>query len=204
MTIKTTDYCEDTEMKRASAIITLIIAVAVLIAAFAVGLGIKKVRVHRAADESSQPAESPGRRDPRAALPGGGERSRTPGLSPEDRAERRDDRAAMNERWENMSEEERRRFMEERTQRFDMEGRGDRQRRPMMSEEERQAMRERFENMTEEERQQFREEMRQRFSGRRRGGDRPFDPNMPREQRFPFRPQRDEPASENQDAAPEN
>lgn len=160
-------------MKQASTIIAVIIAIAVLLAAFAVGLGIKRVRVRRANNEPQEVAKPEPKQTERDALPGGGARPRTAGLTLEQRGQRQDERAGMNERWDNMSDEERREFMANRPGRPDAGGRRGDRRRPQgqeLSEEERQAMRERFENMSEEEREKFREEMRQRFGGRQPGG----------------------------------
>lgn len=165
---------EVNRMKQASTIIAVIIAIAVLLAAFAVGLGIKQVRVRRAKNEPQEVAKPEPKQTERDVLPGGGARPRTAGLTLEERGQRQDERAGMNERWEDMSDEERREFMANRPGRPDGGGRRGDRRRPQgqegVSEEERQAMRERFENMSEEDREKFREEMRQRFSGRRPGG----------------------------------
>ena len=161
------------KMKQASTIITVIIAIAVLLAAFGVGLGIKQFRVHRANSEPQEVAKPQRKQTERDALPGGGARPRTAGLTPEERGQRQDERAGMNERWDNMSDQERREFMANRPGRPDAGGRRGDRRRPQgeeLSEEERRAMRDRFENMSEEEREKFREEMRQRFGERRMGG----------------------------------
>ena len=147
-------------MKKASTVISAIIAIVVLLASLGVGFAVKRFRVQRAEKlVQAEPAPEKKQSGERAALPGRGERSRF--------AE------PTAEQVKNMSEEERRQFMAERGSRFDA---GDRQggggRRPGgmgVSEEERQAMREKYESMSEEEQAKFREEMRQRGGGRRRG-----------------------------------
>jgi len=160
-------------MKKASTLISVIIAIVMLVAALGVGFSVKQFRANRA--EKAVQAETEPKVEQsveKAALPGRGERSRRAELTDEQRAEMQEERAQMRDRWENMSEEERRKFMAERGDRFDAGRRPGGARRPGgmgMSEEERQAMRERFENMSEEEREKAREEMRQRFGGRRRG-----------------------------------
>ena len=161
-------------MKKASTLITVIIAIVVLLVAFGVGFAVKRFRVQRAENAVQAEAEPKAKESgEKAALPGGGERRRPVGLTDEQRIERQDARAQMKERFENMSEEERRQFLAERGGRFDAGGRrpgGGRRPTGMgMSEEERQAMKERYENMSEDEREQVRKEMRQRFGGRRRG-----------------------------------
>jgi hypothetical protein len=162
-------------MKKASTLISVIIAIVVLLAALGIGFSVKQFRVRHAektaeAEAAPKPKEFVGRN----ALPGRGERSRPSGLTVEERAERQDERARENERVANMSEDERREYMRRQSERF---GAGDRRseqaggRRPGgtgMSDEERQAMRERYENMSEEERAQAREQMRQKFGSRRR------------------------------------
>jgi len=143
-------------MKKASALITVIIAVVVLLVALGVGFSVKKYRVHRAQAEPSeeQVQTEPQQPDPRAALPGEGARSRTSGPTVEEKAKIQGERAQMNERLKNMSEQERREFMAERSGQFEGRRRPEGQsgRRPGgmgMSDEERQKMRERYENMTE-------------------------------------------------------
>ena len=79
-----------------------------------------------------------------------------------------EDRRAMRERFQNLSEEERQVLRERHRNMTDEERQAMRERRGNMTEEERQAMRERYKNMTDEERQAMREEMRKRRDGRRR------------------------------------
>ncbi len=73
----------------------------------------------------------------------------------------------MREKFENMSDEERSRMMRER---MGGRRRGGGERFQNLSEEQRRQMMERFENMSEEEREAFRAERRERMGGRRSGG----------------------------------
>jgi len=203
---------EAIKMKKASALITVIIAVVVLLVALGVGFSVKKYRVHRAQAEPSeeQVQTEPKQPDPRAALPGEGARSRTSGPTVEEKAKIQGERAQMNERLKNMSEQERREFMAERSGQFEGRRRPEGQsgRRPGgmgMSDEERQKMRERYENMTEEERQAFREQMRQRVgSGRRPGQRGPARSGESLEGAPRRRIEPREPVRENPDRATEN
>ncbi len=193
-------------MKKASTLISVIIAVVMLLAALGVGFSVKQFRVHHAekAVQAEPNVKQPGEK---AALSGGGERRRSADLTDEQRAERQEERAQMRDRWENMSEEERRQSMAERGNRFDAGTRGQGGgRRPGgtgMSDEERQAMRDRFENMSEEERQKDREEMRQKFGDRRRG-DRGGSDRRPPDGELIRRDERGGTTEENQDNPPAN
>lgn len=174
-------------MKKASTLISVIIAVVVLLAALGVGFSIKQFRVHRA-EKAAQAEPAPQVEKPivSSALPGRGDRRPSGELSPDQRTERQEDREQEIERVNNMSEDERREYMRKRSERFGTGGRREGRegmgggRRPGgfggMSEEERQAMKERIENMTEEERRQYFEQMRERFGGGRRRGDRGAGP----------------------------
>ncbi|HLB73254.1 MAG TPA: hypothetical protein VJJ98_04495 [Sedimentisphaerales bacterium] len=157
-------------MKKATALVSAIIAIVMLVGALGIGFSVKQVRIHfaeKAAGAKSAPkAEQSGEK---AAGPVGGETDRSAEPTAEQRAARQGERPGMRDGRENMSEEERRQLMAERGNRPDAGRQGDGGRRTGgMSEEERQAMRERFENMSEEERARFREEMRGRSGGRQR------------------------------------
>jgi hypothetical protein len=153
-------------MKKATALVSAIIAIVMLLGALGVGFSVKQVRIRlaeKAARAKSAPkAEQSGGN---AAAPVGGQRSPTA----EQGAARQGERPGMRGGRENMSEEERRQLMAERGNRPDAGRQGSSGRRMGgMSEEERQAMRDRFANMSEEERARFREEMRSRSGGRQR------------------------------------
>jgi len=186
-------------MKRSgTTLIFVIVWAAVLFASYVTGICIKEVRFNRAKVESTTAIEPETSSDvqvpsqteqlvkelaqrspmsgPRGSGgPGGAEGPRN--RSPEDRAGFGGDRmAGMRERFEGMSEEERREAiaqMRGRRREGGMRGRfenmSEEERAKM--EEERRQMRERFENMSEEEREAFRAQMRERFGGRRPQGD---------------------------------
>lgn len=162
-------------MKKASTLISVIIAIVVLLAALGIGFSVKQFRVRRAEKVAEvKPAPKPKKSVARNALPGRGERSRSSGPTADQRAEIQDERDRENERVADMSEVERSEYIRERSERFgggDRRGEGGGRRRGgmRMSEDERQAMRDRYENMSDEEREQMREQMRQRYGGRRRG-----------------------------------
>lgn len=187
-------------MRKGSAIISVIIAIVVLLTAFGVGRGIKQVRIHRA--NSRAKSQPQGGRQPQqtgAALPGG-ERPRAEGPPFGQRTDRQDQRPGMND-------QQRRDFMAQRPEGFDSGRQPGGGRQQGMSEEERQKMKERFENMSEEERAKFREEMRQRSGGGRRPGGRGAGPGgsgpSPEEGAGPP-PQGESGASENEQSVPEN
>ncbi len=173
-------------------LIFVIVWAAVLFASYVTGICIKEVRFKRAGIESKadsepevssevqRPSETDklvselAQRRPMPASRSGGPQRRP---SPEDRAGSGGDRmAGMRERFEGMSEEERREAiaqMRGRRREGGMRGRfenmSEEERAKM--EEERRNMRERFESMSEEEREAFRAQMRERFGGRRPQGN---------------------------------
>jgi len=169
-------------MKRASTLVTAMIAIAVLLTALVVGLAVKQLRMHWAASKPGVVSDV-GRVGQSAGgeLPAGPVGPGTARLGPDARGAREDGRGGMRGRRQRMPEEERWRFTEERPRMFDA-GRWPDRPGARLSEEERQRLRARFENMTEEERQRFREEMRRRFGAGRRGGgagERGFAPVPP-------------------------
>ncbi|MHC4742369.1 MAG: hypothetical protein ACYS8Z_10675 [Planctomycetota bacterium] len=173
-------------MKKASTLISAIIAIVVLLAALGVGFSVKQFRVHRAEKTArANPAPEESKPVVNSALPRRDERRPSGEFSPDQRIERPEDRPRMTETVDNMGGDERRESMDRQGDRFGAGGRREGRegmgggRRPGgfgMSEEERQAMRERIENMTEEERREYFEQMRQRFGGGRRRGDRSAGP----------------------------
>jgi DNA repair exonuclease SbcCD ATPase subunit len=168
-------------MKRASTIVSVIVAVVVLVAAFAVGLCIREMRFRRAGAEpkgaetqkqivASQPQTSQPPAGPMFG-PGGPDRQRGP--SAEQRSGMVDDRAAMRDRFENMSEEEREKFRSQMRDRFSGGGRRrggggempqnltEQQRTEMR--EQMEKLREQWETMSEEEREQTMAQMREKY-----------------------------------------
>jgi len=188
-------------MRKGSAIISVIIAIVVLLTAFGVGHGIKQVRIHRANSRAKlQPqAGLQPQQTGAAALPGG-ERPRAEGPPFGQRTDRQDQRPGMND-------QQRRDSMAQRPEGFDSGRQPGGGRQQGMSEEERQKMKERFENMSEEERAKFREEMRQRSGGGRRPGGRgagPGGPGPSPEEGAGPPAEGENRTSENQQSVPEN
>jgi hypothetical protein len=168
------------KMKQISTVTSVIVAVVVLLAALGVGLCVREIRFKRA-------GVAPGGGEVQSPIhgPGGRDRKRAP--SPEERAELVKERAAMLERSENMSEEEKEKFRTNVRERFS----GGRRREgglQRLSEEDRTKMREEMEKlranwdkMSEEERQEATAKIREKFGfvgragpGGRPGGDRSF------------------------------
>ena len=168
-------------MKQASTIVSVIVAVVVLVAAFAVGLCVREIRFRRAGagPENTQTqkqiiaSQSQPDRPPAAPTFGPGGPGRERGPSAEQTSGTVDDRAAFRERFENMSDEEREKFRSEMRDRFSGGGRrrgggGDmfqnlteEQRTEMR--EQMEKLREQWEQMSEEERQQALTQMREKY-----------------------------------------
>ena len=166
-------------------IVFVLVCVGVLVAAFAIGISIRKIRFGGAGNESitaTVPEKSPGElernREQARRMPGSGEMDRGGGLSPEERAELVEQRTGMRERFENMSEEEREKF---RTQMRDRFGGRRRDMGSELSEEDRAKMIKEFEElrakseeMSEEEREEARRKISEKYglTPRGTGGDR--------------------------------
>jgi hypothetical protein len=175
-------------MKRASTIVSVIVAVVVLVAAFAVGLCIREIRFRRVGAEpkaaeaqkqsvTSQPqmGRPQANQPPTGPMfgPGGPGRQRGPSADADERSGMVDDRAAMRERFENMSDEEREKFRSQMRDRFSGAGRrrgGGGEMLQNLSEEQRTEMREQmeklreqWEQMSEEERQEAMAQMREKY-----------------------------------------
>jgi len=169
------------------------VCVAVLLGAWGIGLGIRHVRFRNAAIESqaaTEPQLSANIQKPNGVAEPKGEPAEMAQFRPEigplppDEEKRpggdlsEEEREAMKQRFENMSEQEKEEFkaqMRERTGGRRPQG-GDRFR--SLSEEERArlkqqrgSMKQRFENMSEQEKEEFRAQMRERSGGRRPQGD---------------------------------
>jgi len=203
----------------------IIAVIAVLLAALGIGVGIKEIRERRAHSEVETAAKPEVRQTERAALPGGGVRPRSSGLTIEEREGQRESREDMRARWENMSDEEKGEYMAQRPGPGGPDGgrQGQRRRQPMLSEEERaemEQMRARWDTMTEEEKAEAREQMRARFGGRgpgmggrpegagdgRRGGggDRMGSPELSPEERDRRRAEGERRMREEREPIPEN
>jgi len=199
-------------MKRASTLIMVIVVIVVLLAALGIGVGIKEIRERRAHSEVETVAKPEVRQTERAALPGGGVRPKSSGLTMEERQRQKEGREDMRARWENMSDEKKKAFMAQRPGPGGLDGgrQGQRRRQPMLSEEERaemEQMKARWDTMTEEEKAEAREQMRRRFEGRRRpggGGDRMGFPELSPEERDRRRAEAERRMREEREPIPEN
>ena len=161
-------------------VVFVLVCIGVLVAAFAIGTWIKKVRFGGAKNESQTaavPEKSPGDLERNRAqarrMPGTGGMDRGGDLSPEERAGLVEQRAGMRDRFENMTEEEREKFRAQMRDRFS--GR-QRDAGPQLSEEDRTKMREEidalragWEEMSEEEREAARNQISEKYGVTPRG-----------------------------------
>lgn len=165
-------------MKQSSTIISVIVAAVVLLSAFAIGLYIREVRQKNRAAESEAPAELETKQaEIRPRPPREGRRS-SRSLSPQQRAQLREQIENTRQRWADMSKQERQEFRAKMLEIFDAKRREDRRRFETPPPEERDRLREEFmgmkkrwEDMSEEERQEFRDKMRERSNAIRQGND---------------------------------
>ncbi len=182
-------------------IVFVLVCVGVLVAAYAIGVGIREIRFGGDGNESKTaiaPEKSPGELEMNPArvrrMPGPGGMDRGGDLSPEERAGLVEQRAGMRERFENMSEEEREEFRAKMRDRF---GGRRRDMGPQLSEEDRTKMREEieeiragWEEMSEQEREEARKKISEKygFTPRGLGGDRGFGDGEGGRQRPVIRP----------------
>jgi hypothetical protein len=174
-------------------ILFVLVCIVVLAAAYGIGLWIKGMRLSGAKNESVAAAKSEkpaggleGRQAQIRQMPG--EDMNNPGMpSPEERAELVEQRDAMRQRFENMTDEEREAFRAQMRERFGGRRRGDMGSGLQLSDEERakmreeiSALRERWDQMSEEEKEQARNQISEKYGFTPRGlrgsrgfGDRP-------------------------------
>lgn len=163
-------------------IVFVIVCIGVLVAAFAIGLCIREVRLSGAKNESATAVKSEksaggleSRQMQAKQMTGAPGMDRDRDLSPEERAALVERRAGMRERFENMTEEEREQFRAQMRERF-----GDRRRdmgpQLQLSEEERakmrkeiEALRERWDQMSEAEKEEARNQISEKYGFRPRG-----------------------------------
>lgn len=173
--------------KSGTTIIFVLVCVGVLVAAFAIGICIRKIRLG-AENESiatvpeKSPIELAREREQARRMPGIEGTGRDSELSPEQRAELVEQRAGMRERFENMTDEEREAFRAQMRERFGGR-RPDMGPQLQLSDEERAKMREeidelraKWEGMSEEEREEARDQISEKygFTPRGLGGGRGF------------------------------
>ena len=171
-------------------ILFVLVCIAVLVAAYGIGLWIKEMRLGGAKNESGAAAKSEksageleGRQAQIRQMPGNEDVNRPDMNSPEGRAALAEQRDAMRQRFENMTDEEREAFRAQMRERFGGRRRGDMGPGLQLTDEERtkmreeiSALRERWDQMSEEEREQARNQISEKygFTPRGLGGGRGF------------------------------
>ncbi len=169
---------EINNMKQSSTIISVIVAVVGLLAAFAIGLYIKKVRSQYKAAESKAAVEQQMKQNEIPTRPPRERQDSSRDLSPEQRAQLTEQIEDIRQRWATMSEPERKEFRAKMTELFQAV-RSERNRRfetspPEGSDrfaEEFIETKNRWEDMSEEERQKFRDKIRESSNAIRQGND---------------------------------
>ncbi|MHC4083998.1 MAG: hypothetical protein ACYSU3_00920 [Planctomycetota bacterium] len=165
-------------MKQSSTIISVIVAVVGLLAAFAIGLYIKKVRSENKAAESKAVVESQTKQSEIQTRPPRERQRSSRDLSPEQRAQLTEQIENIRQRWATMSEPERKEFRAKIAE-IVQTGRSERNRTLETSPpegrdrfaEEFMETKNRWENMSEEERQEFRDKIRENSNAIRQGND---------------------------------
>ncbi len=168
-------------------IVFILVCVGVLVAAFAIGICVRKARFSGTENESEtaiipekSPIELERERVQARRMPGSGGMERGSDPSPEERAALVEQRAGMRERFENMSEEEQEKFRAQMRSRF---GGRRRDTGPQLSEEDRvkmikefEELRAKSEEMSEEEREDARKKISEKYgiTPRGPGGGRGF------------------------------
>jgi hypothetical protein len=184
--------------KSGTTIIFVLVCIGVLVAAFAIGICIRKIRFGTenksiAAAPEKSPIELAREREQARRMPGNEGTGRDSELSPEQRAALVEQRAGMRERFENMTDEEREAFRAQMRERFSGRRR-DMGPQLQLSDEERakmreeiDALREKWDQMSEAEREEARNQISEKygftprglgggrgFGDREGGGQRPF------------------------------
>jgi hypothetical protein len=174
--------------KSGTTVVFVLVCIGVLVAAFVIGICIRKIRFGTgnksiAAAPEKSPRELAREREQARRIPGTEGMGRSSELSPEQRAELVEQRAEMRERFENMTDEEREAFRAQMRERFSGRRRGDMGPQLQLSDEERakmrediDALREKWDQMSEAEREEARNQISEKygFSPRGLGGNRSF------------------------------
>jgi hypothetical protein len=171
-------------MKRSgTTVIFVLVCIGVLVAAFAIGICIRKIRLGNESITTTTPEKSPSQlareREQARRMPGTEGTSRNSELSPEQRTALVEERAGKRQQFENMTDEEREAFRAQMRERFSS------RRTPQLqlSDEERAkmreeiaALRENWDQMSEEEREEARNQISEKYGvrPRRLGGGRGF------------------------------
>lgn len=164
-------------------VVFVLVCIGVLVAAFAIGICIKKIRLGDESITTTTTEKSPSQlareREQARRMPGAEGTMRNSELSPEQRTALVEERAGMRQQFENMTDEEREAFRAQMRERFS----GRRTPQLQLSDEERAKMREEidalrknWDQMSEEEREKARNQISEKygFSPRGLGGSRGF------------------------------
>lgn len=164
-------------MKLSNTAITVIIAVAVVIAGLVVGFSVRHARSRNAGIQPQTAADAPQLVGSRPG-PGYGSQKAFPSLSPAERARIKQQRQKMLERMANMTDEEKKTFRAQIRDRFNDSRIADRERLRRLSKQERailikqrqqwENMRAEWESMSGQQRQEFLNKMREMFDAERR------------------------------------
>lgn len=201
--------------KSGTTVVFVLVCIGVLVAAFAIGICIRKIRL---GDESvaTAPEKSPGQiareREQARRMPGTGQASGAGDLSPEQRTELVQQRADMRERFENMTEEEQEQFRAKMRERFSGRRRGDMGSQIQLSDEDRakmreeiDAIREKWDQMSEEEKEEARNQISEKygFSPRGLGSGRGFGDREGGRRRPIMRPDAEQARTDEEQAEPD-
>jgi len=198
-------------------IVFVLICIGVLVAAFAIGICIRNIRLGNESITTTAPEKSPielaREREQARRMPGTEGTGRNRELSPEQRAALGEQRAEMRERFENMTDEEKEAFQAQMRERFSGRRRGDMGPQLQLSDEERakmreeiDALREKWDQMSEEEREEARNQISEKygFSPRGLGGGRGFRDREGSGGRRPFmRPEDEQTRSDEEQTQPD-
>ena len=167
-------------------VVFVLVCIGVLVAAFAIGICIRNIRLGNESIATTAPEKSPSElakeREQARRMPGTEGTGRSSELSPEQRAALVEERAGMRERFENMTEEEQEKFKAQMRERFSGRRR-DMGPQLQLSDEERtkmreeiDALRENWDQMSEAEREEARNQISEKygFTPRGLGGGRGF------------------------------
>jgi len=169
-------------LKQSKTVMSVVLAAGVLLGALAIGLTIRKFRSQPTEPEPQlkPPAEPDREQTVRTPGPDRQRRRRLENLSPEERARIRKERESMRERWENMTEQERKEFLARMRERARSRPRpGERRFRGLPPDEtarlrmqipglEDPNLKKRWEDMSEQERQDYIRRVRERINTERR------------------------------------
>jgi hypothetical protein len=201
-------------MKQSGTTVVFIIGcIGVLVAAFAIGICIRKIRLGNESITTTTPEKPPGQlaseRKQTPQVPSNEQSSGAGDLSSERRADSAGQRAGMRQRFENMTDEEREAFRSRMRERFG----GRRTPQLQLTDEERAKMREEidtlrknWDQMSEEEREKARDQISEKYGFRPRGfgGDRSFGYRGSGGRRSFNRPDAEETMSDAEQTEPNN